>query len=172
VRFEIDSWRWAGVPFLVRAGKAMAATVTEATVEFSAPPRPLFADADCRVQPNLLRFQVKPTDETSLSLLAKLPGDRMVGRAVDLEMSVQRSFGEGPEAYERLLRDAVEGDARLFARQDSVEEAWRIFDPLLADPPQVLEYEPGTWGPAAADRLLGPGRHWAVPAPAATEGSC
>lgn len=172
VRFEIDSWRWAGVPFVVRAGKAMAATVTEATVEFAAPPRPLFADADCRVQPNMLRFQVKPSDETSLSLLAKLPGDRMVGRSVDLEMSVQRSLGEGPEAYERLLRDAVEGDARLFARQDSVEEAWRIFDPLLADPPPVLEYEPGTWGPAAADRLLGPDRHWAVPATPHSEGSC
>jgi glucose-6-phosphate 1-dehydrogenase len=96
----------------------------------------------------------------------------MVGRAVDLEMSVERSLGEGPEAYERLLRDAVEGDARLFARQDSVEEAWRIFDPLLADPPPVLEYEPGTWGPAAADRLLGPGRTWAVPASSQPEGSC
>lgn len=172
VRFEIDSWRWAGVPFLVRAGKAMGATITEATVEFAAPPRPLFADADCRVQPNLLRFQVKPSDETSLSLLAKLPGDRMVGRAVDLEMSVQRSLGEGPEAYERLLRDAVEGDARLFARQDSVEEAWRIFDPLLADPPAALEYEPGSWGPAAADRLLGPDRYWSVPASSGSEGSC
>jgi glucose-6-phosphate 1-dehydrogenase len=172
VRFEIDSWRWAGVPFLVRAGKAMGATVTEATVEFAAPPRPLFADAECRVQPNVLRFQVKPSDETSLTLLAKLPGDRMVGRAVDLEMSVQRSLGEGPEAYERLLRDAVEGDARLFARKDSVEEAWRIFDPLLADPPAAHEYAPGTWGPDAADRLLGAGGSWAVPHSPDPQGGC
>ncbi len=170
VRFEIDSWRWAGVPFLIRAGKAMASTVTEATVEFAAPPRPLFADADCRVAPNLLRFQVKPSDQTSLSLLAKLPGDRLVGRAVDLEMSVQQSLGEGPEAYERLLRDAAEGDARLFARKDSVEEAWRIFDPLLAEPPAVVTYQPGTWGPVEADRLLGPGGSWSVPASADDDG--
>ena len=154
LRLYVDSWRWAGVPFYLRTGKALATTVTEAVVKFKAPPRPLFADADCAPQPNHLRFRVKPDDETSLYLQAKLPGDRLVGRGVELEMSVADALGEGPEAYERLIRDALDGDARLFARQDSVEEAWRIFDPVLGSPPEIMRYEPGSWGPAGAHDLL------------------
>ena len=154
LRMQLDSWRWAGVPFYVRTGKALAATVTEAVVEFKAPPRPLFADADCAPLPNRLRFRVKPDDETSLYLQAKLPGDRLVGRGVELEMSVAEALGEGPEAYERLIQDALEGDARLFARQDSVEEAWRIFDPVLDAPPDLHSYEAGSWGPSGAHGLL------------------
>jgi len=163
VRLDIDSWRWAGVPFYIRAGKGLAATFTEAVVEFKAPPRPLFADAACEPHPNHLRFRVKPDDETALFLQAKLPGERLVGRGVDLEMSVARAFGEGPEAYERLIQDALTGDARLFARQDSVEEAWRIFDPIVAHGPTVEPYVQGGWGPSGADRLLAPGQHWHGP---------
>lgn len=160
LRIEIDSWRWAGVPFYIRTGKAMAETLTEAVVEFQAPPRPLFADADCHPHANHLRFRVKPDDETSLFLQAKLPGDRLVGRGVDLEMSVAASLGEGPEAYERLIQDALEGDARLFARQDSVEEAWRIFDPIVADPPPLHAYDQGSWGPDDARNLLLADHEW------------
>ncbi len=160
LRVEIDSWRWAGVPFYIRAGKGMAATVTEAVVEFKAPPRPLFADADCLPHANHLRFRVKPDDQTSLYLQAKLPGDRLVGRGVELDVSVADALGDGPEAYERLIKDALEGDARLFARQDSVEEAWRIFDDLIAAQGAPARYEPGTWGPAAASALLAPADTW------------
>lgn len=160
LRLEIDSWRWAGVPFYIRAGKAMADTVTEAVIEFEAPPRPLFSDLDCAPRPNHLRFRVKPDDSTSLYLQAKLPGERLVGRGVELDMSVAESFGEGPEAYERLLNDALVGDARLFARQDAVEEAWRIFDDVLAAETPVADYAQGSWGPASADRLLAPGDEW------------
>lgn len=154
LRLEVDSWRWAGVPFYIRAGKALANTVTEAVVEFKAPPRPLFAEGGEAPHPNHLRFRVKPDDETSLYLQAKLPGDLLVGRGVELEMSVAESLGEGPEAYERLIQDALVGDARLFARQDSVEEAWRIFDDAVNDAPDVEAYDPGSWGPGEADRLL------------------
>jgi len=154
IRLQIDSWRWAGVPFYVRTGKGMADTVTEAVVEFKAPPRPLFAAAGEPPHPNHLRFRVKPDDETSLYLQAKLPGDLLVGHGVELEMSVAESLGEGAEAYERLIHDALEGDARLFARQDSVEEAWRIFDDAIKAAAPVSQYEFGSWGPTAADRLL------------------
>ncbi len=169
LKLEVDSWRWAGVPFYIRAGKAMAADVTEAIVEFRAAPRPLFADAECHPHPNHLLFRVKPDDATSLHLQAKLPGDRLVGRGVDLQVSVARGLGEGPEAYERLLKDAMEGDNRLFARQDSVEEAWRIFDPLLADPPPVHEYPRGSWGPEHATEILEAGDHWHQPT---ADGTC
>lgn len=154
MRLQIDSWRWAGVPFYIRTGKGMADTTTEAVVEFKAPPRPLFAAAGESPHPNHLRFRVKPDDETSLYLQAKLPGDLLVGHGVELEMSVAESLGEGAKAYERLIHDALDGDARLFARQDSVEEAWRIFDDVINAGPLVAPYEFGSWGPPAADALL------------------
>jgi glucose-6-phosphate 1-dehydrogenase len=154
VKVFVDSWRWAGVPFYIRAGKAMATTLTEAVVEFKAPPRPLFADAECSPHANHISFRVKPDDVTSLYLQAKLPGDRMVSRGTELEMSVAESLGEGPGAYQRLIKDALEGDPRLFARQDSVEEAWRIFDHVIANADRAVCYEAGSWGPALADSLL------------------
>jgi glucose-6-phosphate 1-dehydrogenase len=157
VQLAIDSWRWSGVPFYIQAGKCLAATTTSAVVEFKAPPRPLFADADLAPHPNHLRFEVKPRDLVSLHLQSKLPGDRMVGRGVELDVSAEEAFGEGPEAYERLIGDALEGDARLFGRQDAVEESWRIVDEVLNAAPPVLAYEPGSWGPAAAARLIGHG---------------
>jgi len=154
LKIFIDSWRWAGVPFYIRAGKSMATTLTEAVVEFKAPPRPLFADVSCAPHANHISFRVKPDDATSLYLQAKLPGDRMVSRGTELDMSVADAFGEGPGAYQRLIKDALDGDARFFARQDSVEEAWRVFDRVIANPEQVEIYDPGSWGPAAVDKLL------------------
>ena len=104
--------------------------------------------------------RVKPDDQTSLYLQAKLPGEQLVGRGVELDVSVAESLGDGPEAYERLIKDALEGDARLFARQDSVEESWRIFDDLVAAESTPTAYEHGSWGPGHANSLLLPGDTW------------
>jgi glucose-6-phosphate 1-dehydrogenase len=154
LRLEVDSWRWAGVPFYVVAGKAMSRTVTEAVVEFHQPPQPLFA-GELEAHPNQVRFGVQPEESVSLHLQAKQPGDRLVGRGVELQVSAPGLQGGVGNAYERLIADAIAGDGRLFARQDAVEEAWRIFDPLLADPPAVHRYDPGTDGPPAASHLVG-----------------
>ncbi len=151
---EIESWRWQGVPFYIRAGKSLAQTVTEAVVEFKQPPRMLFADADECPEPNRLRFRMKPDDSITMTMQAKVPGLEMVSDDVDLSVDYEAALGgDGPDAYERLIADALVGDERLFARQDGVEEAWRIVEPLLdpADPP--LPYAAGTWGPADADRV-------------------
>lgn len=161
LKIEIDSWRWAGVPFYVRAGKGLAATITEAVVEFRAPPRMLFADDQRAPHANTLHFRMKPDYLIGLSLQAKLPGERLVSHEVDLDVQTETELGvEGPEAYERLLGDALEGDQRLFARQDAVEEAWRIVGPVMTDPGKVEIYQRGTWGPASALNLVGSNRHW------------
>lgn len=155
MRFEIDSFRWAGVPFLIRAGKGMAETVTEAVVEFNAPPRLLFADDDEAPRPNTLTFRLKPDDTIRISLQAKVPGSEMVSSEVELAVDYEEALGgDAPDAYERLIHDALLGDPRLFARQDGVEEAWRIVEPLLDHPNPVLPYEKGSWGPEEADAVL------------------
>ncbi len=155
MQFEIDSFRWAGVPFLIRAGKGMAETVTEATVEFKAPPRLLFADEDEAPRPNTLTFRLKPDDEIRISLQAKVPGSEMVSRDVELSVDYEEALGgDSPDAYERLLHDALLGDPRLFARQDGVEEAWRIVEPMLDHPNPVVSYPKGSWGPEEADSVL------------------
>ncbi|RMH76578.1 MAG: glucose-6-phosphate dehydrogenase [Actinomyces sp.] len=154
VTLFIDSWRWADVPFHIVAGKGLATTVTEATVEFHQPPRLLFAD-ECSPEPNRLRFRVKPDDHIRLTLQAKEPGPGMVAAPVDLAVDYEEALGgDGPEAYVRLLADALTGDRSLFARQDGVEEAWRIVDPVLDDPPPVAPYRRGTWGPPEAARVV------------------
>ncbi|MGH9187429.1 MAG: glucose-6-phosphate dehydrogenase, partial [Acidimicrobiales bacterium] len=151
VRFEIESWRWAGVPWLIRAGKKLPVTATEAVVEFKAPPRLLFARAGRAPHPNYLRFRLGRDDGVTLHLQAKAPGDDLITRAVDLQVDYSAVFGERAEAYERLLEDAMEGDRRRFARADAVDEQWRIVDKVVADPPEVNLYYRGTWGPAEAD---------------------
>ncbi len=156
VRLCIDSWRWADVPFVIRAGKMMAKTVTEAVVEFAAPPRLMFSDRTDRApHANHLRFRIKPDDTVSLYLQTKVPGDALIGAGVDLEVSASGELGPAAEAYERLIGDALVGDPRLFAREDAVEEAWRIVDDVLTRPNPVVLYEPGTWGPSEADALFG-----------------
>jgi len=154
MRFEIDSWRWAGVPFTVRAGKAVADTITEAVVEFKQPPRMLFADDDHLPQPNRLRFCMKPDNRITLSMQAKVPGMKMVSREVDMTVDYEEQLGgDGPDAYERLIADALVGDERLFAAQEAVEEAWRIVEPMLAPTRYVLPYAVGSNGPDAADEV-------------------
>lgn len=157
LRFEIDSWRWAGVPFTIRAGKSMSRTVTEAVVEYVQPPRQLFKEADGVIEPNRMRFRMKPDDLIQLSMQVKQPGDQVLMETVDLSVQYAQQLGQsGPAAYERLLGDAIIGEHRLFARADMVEDAWRVVQPLLDAPPPVEPYFQGSMGPAGAARVLPP----------------
>jgi len=166
LRLRIDSWRWSGVPFFLRTGKRLGMTALEAIVEFHEPPRLLFADPGTPVpHPNHMRIRLGGGDEgIELSLQAKVPGETMQTRAVPLAFSYEHALGEQAEAYERLILDAIEGRQALFARQDGVEECWRIVEPALREPAgPAYPYAPGSWGPAVADSLLGPGTTWHPP---------
>jgi glucose-6-phosphate 1-dehydrogenase len=169
LRLEVDSWRWAGVPFFLRAGKRLGETALEALVEFREPPRPLFADVGTPMpHPNHLRLRLGGGHEgIELSLEAKVPGETMETRPVPLAFSYEQALGEQAEAYERLLYDAIEDRQALFARQDSVEQCWRIVEPALESPGPLHSYAPGSWGPAAADELIRPAGDWHVPQPLA-----
>ncbi len=160
----IDSWRWAGVPFYIRAGKAMAASATEALVELLAPPRQLFADADGDREPerNLVRFRLGKHDGVTMEVQAKEPGPEMRSQQVRMQVDFDQSLGERREAYDRLLGDALSGDLRRFARQDNVEEEWRIVEPVLDKHERVHPYFKGSWGPAEADRIVR-GDSWYLP---------
>jgi glucose-6-phosphate 1-dehydrogenase len=156
LRLEIETWRWAGVPFYIRAGKRMATTALEAVVEFHLPPRLLFAEPTTPLpHPNHLRFRLGGEDEgISLTLQAKVPGETIMTRPVDLGFTYDSAFGtDRMEAYERLLADAIEGHPALFAREDSVEETWRIVEPALHGTNPIQFYEPGSWGPPEAGVL-------------------
>ncbi len=155
MKVEVDSWRWSGVPFYIRAGKSLAETVTEAVVQFKQPPRMLFSDETHAPEPSRLRFRMKPDDSITLTMQAKVPGMEMVSSAVDMAVDYGEEMGGVHEnAYERLIADALIGEKRLFTRQDGVEEAWRIIDPLLHDNDDIPLYRAGTWGPPEASRFL------------------
>jgi len=161
MRLFVDNWRWAGVPFSIRAGKCMAKTSTQVVVEFNQTPRPLFRAPDKPApHPNHFCFRLKPDEGLSLSVQIKQPGDELVSAPVELDYTYdehRETFDE--TAYERLLGDALEGDPTLFARADAIEEAWRIVAPVLEHEPPVIPYEPGTWGPAEADAIPVEGWH-------------
>jgi glucose-6-phosphate 1-dehydrogenase len=159
VRLEIDTWRWAGVPFYVRAGKRLPLTATEVVVEFRRPPLELFGELVGR-RSNHLRLRLAPDMRTALGVRVKVAGEQMIGEDVELVASDQP--GEDRPAYERLLGDALEGDDQLFAREDTVEAEWQVVEPILGDPTPLYEYEPGTWGPEEADQLVGDGG-WSDP---------
>jgi len=164
LRLWIDSWRWAGVPFLIRTGKALAGTALEAVVEFKPPPRLFFKQAGMPMpDPNHLRFRLGKNDGITLHLQAKTPGEKMVTRQVDLQVNYEQVFGARQEAYERLIDDAIAGDRTRFGREDSLIEQWRIIDPLLRNPDPVHLYTKGTWGPEAASRLATNGSSWYEP---------
>ena len=165
MQVDIDSWRWSGVPFYLRAGKALATTAVEAVIEFREPPRLLFADPDTPVpHPNHLRLRLGGGAEgIELTLQAKVPGQTMDSRAVPLAFSYEHALGEQAEAYERLLADAVEGRQALFARQDGVEQCWRIVAPVLQSVEPPLEYARASWGPDAAAQLPGTADGWHTP---------
>jgi glucose-6-phosphate 1-dehydrogenase len=165
LRLEIDSWRWAGVPFFVRAGKGLAATALEAVVELHAPPRLLFSPDGCQPRPNVLRFRLGPGDGVTVCVQAKEPGERLVSHPVELEVDFERVFGARQQAYQRLLGDALEGNPARFARQDGVEHAWRVIQPLLDQPGPVHSYRRSSWGPAEADAITVGHGGWHDPAP-------
>ncbi|MGK2950015.1 MAG: glucose-6-phosphate dehydrogenase [Acidimicrobiales bacterium] len=164
MHLEIDSWRWAGVPWLIRTGKNLPVTGTEAVVEFNAPPRLLFTKPGAQPpHPNHLRFKLGRDDGVLLHLQTKSPGDDLASRPVDLEVSFDEVFGERQEAYHRLLEDAMVGDERRFGRADALDEQWRIFEQALAQPHPVSLYHRGTWGPSAAETLAAGVGGWHEP---------
>lgn len=162
VRLHIDSWRWAGVPFYIRAGKRLPFTATEVLVELKRPPQTVF-DEIKPGQSNYLHFRLSPNVFIALGARAKVPGEPMIGRKVDL-FACQHT-GDEISPYERLLSDALRGDPSLFGREDAVEAAWRVVDRILANATPVHEYEPNTWGPPEADRIIAGAGGWHNPAP-------
>jgi glucose-6-phosphate 1-dehydrogenase len=161
LRLHVDTWRWGGVPFLVRTGKCLPMTATEVRIELRRPPVNVFPETE-PADANYLRFRLTPDMSISLGARAKRPGEGMTGEAVELYAS-HRSGSERPP-YERLIGDAAIGDQTLFAREDAVEAAWRIVDPILDLPKTPTTYRQGTWGPRAADSLVPAGEHWHAPA--------
>jgi glucose-6-phosphate 1-dehydrogenase len=168
----IDSWRWQGVPFYLRAGKKLAERLTEVNIHFRAVPLVLFKEeaAGSVLQPAVLTLRIQPHEGISLRFVAKVPGTRVAMQPVKMDFLYGTSFGQSPpEAYERLLLDCLLGDQTLFARADEVEAAWGLIDPILrawaeSPPTDFPSYEAGTWGPGSADRLLGhEGRAWRRP---------
>jgi glucose-6-phosphate 1-dehydrogenase len=156
MQLHLDSWRWADVPFYVRAGKRLAATATEVLVQLKRPPRRVFSQTEA---PNYVRFRLGP-DRIAIAVgaRAKKLGVDLVGR--DVELYVCDSGEDEMSAYERLIGAAIQGDQTLFAREDAVLEAWRILDPLTRMATPVYSYDPGSWGPPEAERLERPGRDW------------
>ena len=166
VKLKVNNWRWAGVPFYLRTGKRLARKTTEIAVTLKPVPHLAFQqEGSLGVHPNQLILAVQPNEGVAMSLVAKIPGARMAVRPVNMEFLYGTSFmSQSPEAYERLIMDTMRGDATLFARNDEVEAAWRIVDPILeawqGDRDAVPQYEPGSAGPAEADALMEQGGHW------------
>ncbi len=154
MRLEIDNWRWSGVPWFIRTGKQLPVTQTELRVVFRHPPRLGFMEhGHRRPEPDQLVINLDPSTGTRVILDAHR-ADAGGPRAITLDMEFAEEGGEAPTPYEVLLADAMDGDSTRFTRQDSVEEAWRIFQSLLDSPPPVHSYAPGSWGPVEADRLV------------------
>jgi glucose-6-phosphate 1-dehydrogenase len=163
LRLEIDNWRWSGVPFFIRAGKSLPVTVTEVRVVFNTTPWLGFVPRDApRPEPNQLVLRIGPRPGARLRMQAKAADDDSL-RSVQLDMEFASMGGEGPTPYEVLLEAAMKGESRHFARQDAVEETWRVVQPLIDSPPPVESYEPGTWGPASSDDLVRDHGGWKDP---------
>jgi len=159
MRLNIESWRWDGVPIFIRAGKSLPVTTTEVLVRLKTPPlKKLGLEKN-----NYLRFRLSPDVTIALGAQVKKPGDRMDAEPTELEV-MHRADGEEMDAYERLLGDAMHGDGTLFARQDGVEAAWAIVQPIIGGDTPLYEYEPGTWGPAEATALAEGVGGWSCPA--------
>jgi glucose-6-phosphate 1-dehydrogenase len=161
MELEVDNWRWAGVPFFVRAGKCLAVKSTEVTVFFKRPPR-LGVGHGKTPEPNQLTIRIEPKPGARIRLYAKEAGKEAF-QAADMEVLFEKAPGEDPEPYERLLGDALAGEHQLFTRQSSIEETWRVVQPLLDDPGPVHRYEPGTWGPEEAEKLTRGTGQWTKP---------
>jgi len=160
VRLHVDSWRWEDVPFLIRAGKCLPVTTTEVLVKLKRPPLRKLGEGDT----NYFRFKLSPDVIIAVGSRVKRPGEAMVTDPTELKL-VHHQDGEEMDAYERLLSDAMAGDGTLFAREDAVEAAWAIVQPILGDVAPVHEYEPGGWGPTEAARLTEDIGGWRDPSP-------
>ncbi len=160
LRLHIDSWRWQGVPFLVRAGKCLPVTATEIVVDLHFPPQTVFHGDNAR-RSNYIRFRLGPDVTIALGARAKTPGEAMAGE--ETELLVAHQPGDVMSAYERLIGDAMIGDTTLFARKDSAEAQWRIVERILGDNTPLHQYEPGTWGPKEAAQVARPAGGWSDP---------
>jgi glucose-6-phosphate 1-dehydrogenase len=166
VRLFIDSWRWAGVPWYLRSGKCLPETVTEILVELKRPPQQLFADSWPASGPsNYLRFRLAPDSAIALAARVKRAGEEYVGDQRELLLLDTQKDQEAP--YERLLGDAMAGDGALFTREEAVEAAWAVVEPVLASHHRALPYQPDSWGPSQADKLIAPYGRWNNPTPVA-----
>ena len=165
IRLRLENWRWAGVPIFIRAGKCLPVTSTEVFVQLRHPPRFVFAEEDAESghgRANFVRFRLSPDVLISIGARAKQPGEAMLGEEVELVARHQTPDEMAP--YERLLGDAMRGDQRLFAREDAVEAAWRVVEPIVDGSTPVYTYEQGTWGPPEAERITPPDG-WQNPEP-------
>jgi glucose-6-phosphate 1-dehydrogenase len=164
MRLFIDSWRWAGVPWYLRSGKYLAETATEVLVELKPPPQRLFADsAPKKGLSNYLRFRLSPSSAIALAARVKRPGKDFVGDQRELYLIESQPHEQSP--YERLLGDAMAGDGALFTREDAIEAAWAVVDPVLKKHPRAFPYKRGGWGPKEADKIMAPDECWHNPGP-------
>jgi glucose-6-phosphate 1-dehydrogenase len=162
LRLSIDSWRWAGVPWYLRSGKYLPVTATEILVELKPSPQRVFADPMLKGgRSNYLRFRLSPTASIALAARIKLPGKEYLGEQRELFLCEELAGQEPP--YERLLGEAMEGDNALFTREDAVEAAWAVVDPVLKHHHRARVYKRGTWGPKQANAILAPGMSWHNP---------
>ncbi|HZW17872.1 MAG TPA: glucose-6-phosphate dehydrogenase [Luteimonas sp.] len=162
LRLHIDTWRWAGVPFYIRAGKCLPITSTQVIVDLKCPPMSIFDE----IQPaysNYFRLRLSPEVVISTGVRVKRAGDEMLGE--DVELTARHQYADEKSPYERLLGDAIRGDTGLFTSDESVEAAWRVVDPVLGDHAAVEPYEPGTWGPASARSIIADDEGWNDPKP-------
>ena len=166
LRLFVDNWRWQGVPFYLRSGKALREKYTEIAIQFRQPPLSMFdADGGSSLVPNVLKIVIQPNEAIRLTIDNKKPGARLQAEAQELEYKFPMGMRD---AYERLLLDAVAGDASLFTRADEIEHSWAVVDPYIQAwetelASQLYPYEQGTWGPNAADQFIAPDRYWSNP---------
>ncbi len=164
LKLHIDTWRWADVPIFIRAGKCLPVTATEVIVDFKRPPRETFGETVTGIGDHL-RLRLSPDVLIALGMRVKTPGEHMTGE--DVELVAMHQTGSEMAPYERLLGDAMKGDQSLFASESAIEEQWRIVEPVLTEPGPLHEYQPGTWGPEAADELTADFDGWMNPKPSA-----
>ena len=161
LRVHVDSWRWDGVPWYLRSGKCLPLTACEVIVRLKPPPQSLFGDAVLPEEANTLRFHLSPRSTIALTARVKRAGKEFVGEQREFTLLEEEPGEQSP--YERLLSDAMDGDGALFAREDAIEAAWAVVEPVLIDQPKVHNYAPGSWGPTAADELIAAAGGWRNP---------
>jgi glucose-6-phosphate 1-dehydrogenase len=163
LRVHVDSWRWGGVPWYLRSGKCLPVTACEVVVRLKSPPQNLFGDSAVREDANYLRFHLSPHSSIALAARVKRPGKEFLGDQREFSLLDEEPGEQSP--YERLLSDAMDGDGALFTREQAIEAAWAVVDPVLISHPPVIPYEPGSWGPPAANHFIAADGGWRNPEP-------